>query len=81
MDYIKRVIDLWDPMDLFPYAPGDEYHTEIEAIRKLLSETDCISEVAEGSWSIFTESFGDAFAKDQSECALIARRLFAQKNR
>ncbi len=45
-DAICRVIDEWDPIDLFPGAPADEYAEEIAAIKAVLSQTSDPSAVA-----------------------------------
>lgn len=80
MDFVKRVIDEWDPIDLLFHAPDDEYHSEIEAIQHLLSITDDSGELAEGIFNVFVDSFGkDIFNKSKEECKQIARTLLSQK--
>ena len=80
MDFVKRVIDEWDPIGLLSHAPEDEYHTEIEEIQHLLSITDDCSELAEGIFSVFIDSFGkEVFDKSEEECKRIARALLSQK--
>lgn len=39
MDFVKAIIDEWDPADLLAYAPKDEYDLEIQAIVQLLTQT------------------------------------------
>jgi hypothetical protein len=36
---IKEVIDKWDPIGLFPGAPDNEYHSEIQVIEEMLLQT------------------------------------------
>ncbi len=80
MDFVKRIIDAWDPIDLLSHAPDDEYHSEIEEIRYLLRMTDDSVELAEGIFDVFVESFGeDTFIKSKEECKWIAQTLLSQK--
>ena len=80
MDFVKRIIDEWDPIDLLSHAPDDEYHSEIEEIRYLLHMTDDSVELAEGIFNVFVDSFGkDTFNKSKEECKQIARTLLSQK--
>ena len=34
---VTTIINNWDPIDLLPYAPQDEYHVEIDLIVKLMA--------------------------------------------
>lgn len=31
---VKKIIDEWDPINLFPYAPEDEYEEEVKQIEE-----------------------------------------------
>lgn len=80
MNFIKRVVDEWDPIDLLSHSPNDEYHSEIEEIQKLLSKTDDLDELAEGVFKIFVKSFGEeVFNKRKAECEKIAQNLISHK--
>ena len=80
MDFVKRIIDEWDPIDLLSHAPDDEYHSEIEEIGYLLHMTDDSVELAEGIFNVFVESFGnDTFNKSKEECEHIAQILLSLK--
>ena len=80
MDFVKRIIDEWDPIDLLFHAPDDEYHSEIEEIRYLLCMTDDSTKLAEGIFKVFAESFGEeTFSKSKEECKHIAQILLSQK--
>lgn len=35
-DIIMTIINDWDPIELFPMAPADEYTSEIEKIQEVL---------------------------------------------
>lgn len=81
MDFVKKIINEWDPIDLLFHAPDDEYHSEIEEIQYLLSITDDSNELAKGIFNVFVASFGqDTFNKSKAECKLIAQALLSQKN-
>lgn len=80
MNLVKNIIDNWDPIDLFPGAPDDEYRTEIEAIEQLYRFTDNPTKLSEGIYEVFVKSFGeDTFKKSKSECEQIAQMILSQK--
>ena len=80
MNFVKRVIDEWDPIDLLSHAPDDEYHSEIEEIEHLLCVTDDSGELAEGIFKVFVEAFGkEIFTKSIDECKQIAQILLSPK--
>ena len=77
--FITDIINEWDPIDLFPFAPQDEYKCEINSIINLISYTTNINDIAIGIHSIFTKSFGDdVFKKSLLDCMEIAKSI--QKN-
>ena len=81
MNYLKEIIDRWDPMDLLNHAPNDEYHSEIEEIEGLINSSKDISELAEGIYKVFAKSFGENnFCMSRSECAVIAKKIIAAKS-
>lgn len=80
MDFINRIINDWDPVDLLSHAPEDEYHSEIDEIRNLLYTTDHPLELAEGISKIFVESFGnEVFKKSKDDCLKIVQTLLCNK--
>jgi len=79
-EIITEIINEWDPIDLFPFAPQDEYKKEIDNIIKLINGTKDIDDISNGIYTIFSESFGDdVFKKNLNDCisiaALIIKRL------
>ena len=81
MNFVKSVIDAWDPIGLFSHAPDDEYHSEIEEIERLLSVMNESNELASGIYKIFVESFGaDIFVKSYEECKQIAHMLLKEQD-
>ena len=53
MNFVKSVINDWDPSELLFHAPDDEYHSEIDEIQHLLRVTDDSAELAEGIFKVF----------------------------
>ena len=53
---IADIINEWDPIDLFPMAPRDEYVKEIERIKCIISNKSSIStnELAMEIHNLFT---------------------------
>jgi hypothetical protein len=76
---IKEVINKWDPIGLFPGAPDNEYHSEIQVIEEILLQTDDVKKVAEGLYFIFKKYFGNIFLKTVEECTTIAKKIIACK--
>lgn len=60
-DKVEKIINDWDPMDLFPLAPKDEYNQEKKKIINVLQEMPQLSEesLARTLKLIFVESFGE----------------------
>lgn len=80
INFVKRIIDKWDPVDLLACAPDDEYHWEIEEIEQLLILTDDPAELAAGIYKIFIDAFGNGiFTRSKLECMRIAKALLAQE--
>ena len=76
MNSVKKIINEWDPINLFPGAPDDEYWTEIEEIEQLVSATDDPDELADGIYAVFVKEFGDdVFKRRKSECKRIAQMI------
>lgn len=79
MNFVKKIIDNWNPIDLFPGAPDDEYWTEIEAIEHIVRDTDNPVKLAEGIYSVFIKEFDDTFKKSKEECEQIAQTILLEK--
>ncbi|MBC1472943.1 DUF1871 family protein [Listeria seeligeri] len=66
-DKVEKIINEWDPIDLFPLAPKDEYNQEIKKIVNVLKDKSLLNEenLANILKLIFVESFGeDLFFRD-----------------
>jgi hypothetical protein len=73
---LEEIINDWDPVNLFPYSPCDEYKDEISKIISLLKQTTDVNQVAKGIQQIFINEFGeDVFKKSENECKIIARKI------
>lgn len=60
-DKVEKIINEWDPIDLFPMAPKDEYSQEIKQVVNVLKKKEQLSveNLANALKIIFVESFGD----------------------
>ena len=74
---ISNIINKWDPIDLFPYAPSDEYEEEIKLLEDFIKNNRVTeSALAEEIYRVFLKRFGDdVFKKDINECSLIAVKI------
>lgn len=75
---ITKIINEWDPIDLFPMAPEDEYVREIELLNKIIhgnteiSVEDLVVEIHQ----LFTKRFGsDVYLREQKECLKVADEI------
>lgn len=73
---IKNIINEWDPIDLFPFAPEDEYNKEIEKISDILTLDISLEVLAIKIKQIFVDSFGEEmFFRDDESVSKIAEKL------
>ena len=77
---VAKIINDWDPIDLFPYSPKDEYEVEIDLISKLLDESTDLEHLSNSISTIFTRRFGDdVFTRGYNECLNIAKKILNDK--
>ncbi|WP_019035271.1 DUF1871 family protein [Peptoniphilus lacrimalis] len=50
---VRKIINQWDPYSLFPYAPENEYETEIKKIESFVSRNNVKTDLSEFIESIF----------------------------
>lgn len=50
---IRKIINEWDPYSLFPYAPENEYESEIKKIESFVSTNNVKTDLSEFIKSIF----------------------------
>lgn len=79
---ITKIINEWDPIDLFPMAPEDEYIREIESIDKIVHDNTEISvdNLATDIHQLFTKRFGsDVYLREQIECLKVATEILESR--
>ncbi|MFS0724192.1 DUF1871 family protein [Paenibacillus sp. 1P07SE] len=73
---VAKIINDWDPINLLPLFPPDEYSKEIDSITQFLEAPKNVNQLAEFIYSLFLESFGKTvFDMDKSECIEIANQI------
>lgn len=75
MNYVKIIIDQWDPIGLLTYSPSDEYDSESDKITKVLQQTNDVKILGEEIYNVFKKSFGDVFIQSRNECKDIAHKI------
>ncbi|EAG1030776.1 DUF1871 family protein [Listeria monocytogenes] len=70
---VEKIINDWDPIELFPLAPKDEYSQEINKIISIVQENPNIdmNVLAKGIRKNFIDSFGEnlIFKNNEDEIA------------
>lgn len=78
---VKKIVDGWDPIGLFPHAPKDEYNKESVSICEFIKEMKIKGEIDEQElatkiYKIFVVNFGeDIFKPKSDECLAIALNI------
>lgn len=73
---VEEVINEWDPINLLPLFPPDEYKKEIFMIANFIEQSKDVDKIAEYIFNLFTENFGNnVFNKGTDECKKIASLL------
>ena len=75
---IKTIINNWDPVNLFPHAPDDEYSSEINKICSFIEDNKdhALDKLGQEILKIFIDSFGkDIFLKTSEQCKEIACKI------
>ena len=75
---LKEIINDWDPINLFPGAPNDEYDPEIIEIEGLLKYSNEISDISVAIYSVFHKYFGNIFIKSINDCDCIAKKILQE---
>ncbi|HEY8389785.1 MAG TPA: DUF1871 family protein [Clostridia bacterium] len=84
LSVISRIINEWDPIDLFPAAPKDEYDGEINKISSFITNNKIITslKLANIIHDVFIESFGENIFKSSiDECLNVANKLLSNMNK
>lgn len=75
---VKTHINKWDPYDLLPFAPLDEYDSESKQISKKITKQSTVYNIAIIISKVFTSSFGDTFTSDK--CLTVAQDINDEYN-
>ncbi|MBS5782454.1 MAG: DUF1871 family protein [Clostridium sp.] len=74
---IKPIIDNWDPIDLLPYSPNDEYDDETSWIANQVEGKNA-DEIAQIIFDVFSSSFNHGvFQKSLKEYKTIALNILS----
>lgn len=77
-EYIKVVVDEWDPIDLLPFAPLDEYDSETEKVYNLIKNKAKVEpqDLSEIIYNVFKEAFGSGiFLNNLKDCTYVANKI------
>lgn len=76
-DYLKKIIDAWDPMGLlFMGAPRDEYCCEIRSIEERLRDSLSVAQLADIIRRVFVKAFDEQmFSYAEADCEKVAQMI------
>jgi len=76
---LRSIINKWDPVDLMPFAPKDEYDPEVKEIEKYIhehKENITLDELTDKIYNVFVTFFGEfVFVKTKEDCADVAKKI------
>lgn len=75
---VTKAVNEFDPLDLLPYAPPDEYDAEIKEIISFLENNkDCnLDTLSNKIFDIFKKTLGDdIFDKSIEDCYQVAHKI------
>lgn len=75
---IKSIINDWDPIDIFPLFPEDEYDREIDMVFNAINKLHTKEDLGEEIYRIFKEQLGSGFLREKEECIEIANKILIQ---
>lgn len=79
---VKEIIDEWDPINLLPHAPDDEYEAEIKDIVKQINLVHSSEELSIVIHNVFSNWFGkdslESIHYTISECQPIAEKIWSK---
>jgi len=78
---IKFIINDWDPIDVFPLFPEDEYDQEIDMIFNAINKLHTKEELGEDIYRIFKEQLGSGFSREKEECIEIANKILMKTSK
>lgn len=81
LEKVRNAINEWDPLELFPYAPKDEYSLEIKELVRFLENTqNCsIDYLGNKIYELFLRTLGtDVFNQSVEDCLEVAKKILNQ---
>ncbi|MGX7417392.1 DUF1871 family protein [Carnobacterium gallinarum] len=79
---IEKVINNWDPLELFPFAPKDEYENEINKILGVLKKDPTNVDLGKAIEKIFLDSFGKGIINENEEkYLLVSNEILKEVNK
>ncbi|AQY49663.1 hypothetical protein PWEIH_06711 [Listeria weihenstephanensis FSL R9-0317] len=77
---VKDVIDEWDPIEVLPFAPSDEYDSEINQIVYFLNRREITDfELADKIEKVFIDAFDDSIIQfTKKEYLAISRKILSE---
>ncbi|WP_311481414.1 DUF1871 domain-containing protein [uncultured Anaerococcus sp.] len=68
---IEKIINSWDPYSLFPFAPKDEYSTEISKIEDFIKKNRDVEALSKYLGKLFDDQI--IFQEDKGDFLKIAK--------
>lgn len=78
-DIVQVVINRWDPINLFPGAPDNEYSVEVRKITNALGSISSAKELAKAIQDIFKHAFNQEI--DYIKCLTVASEIWLASKR
>ncbi|MBO5797072.1 MAG: DUF1871 family protein [Clostridia bacterium] len=72
---IKAAIDEWNPYDLLPHAPTDEFESEAALCAAKIQPTDPVETVAQVVSDVFSKAFDDPQGFSVQNCMPVANTI------
>lgn len=73
---IRTLLDIWDPLMLFPLAPDDEYENEVEKVCEYMNLDDTtVEDLGAHIYYVYKNAFGSTFNYSQNDCNWIAKKI------
>ncbi|WP_311480776.1 DUF1871 family protein [uncultured Anaerococcus sp.] len=70
---IERIINSWDPYSLFPFAPKDEYSTEISKIEDFIKKNHDLEALSKYLGKLFDDQI--IFEEEKKDFLKIAKKI------
>lgn len=71
---VKKVIDEFNPYDLLPEAPSDEFDSESREIAEKVNDNSTVEEIAEIISKVFSKAFDEKF--ELKDCIVAAEKIY-----